>query len=177
LPNLADPLMPAAINSFSPEKRPVHARIAQTADAPAIAQLINAAFVVERVAFDGDRTDTESVREFMEKGKFLVAEAPTGLNGCVYVELRGERSYLGLLSVCPASQGAGLGRHLVTAAEEYSRNAGCHAMDLQIISPRAESLLPFYRRLGYSVTGTAPLPPHARPKLACHYIAMAKPLR
>jgi GNAT superfamily N-acetyltransferase len=150
--------------------------MAQNADAEAIAELINAAFVVERVVFDGDRTDTQGVREFMEEGTFLLAEDTTGLTACVYVQVREDRSYLGLLSVVPARQGTGLGRQLVAAAEEHARNAACHAMDLRIISPRAERLLPFYQHLGYSQTGTAAFPAAVRAKLPCHYILMAKPL-
>jgi GNAT superfamily N-acetyltransferase len=99
-----------------------------------------------------------------------------GLAGCVYVEVVGERSYLGLLSVAPARQGAGLGRQLVAAAEEFSCSAACQTMDLRIISPRAETLLPFYRHLGYTQKGTAPFSSDVKPKVPCHYIVMAKPL-
>jgi GNAT superfamily N-acetyltransferase len=169
--------MPAASNSFSPEQQPIRMRIAQTSDTEALALLINAAFVVERVAFDGNRIDVRGVTEYMKKGLFLLAQDRIDLAGCVYVEVRGERSYLGLLSVASARQGTGLGRHLVRAAEEYARDAGCQTMDLRIISPRAESLQPFYQRLGYVWTGTAPLPPDATPKVPCHFILMAKPLR
>jgi predicted N-acetyltransferase YhbS len=168
--------MPAATNSLPPEPH-TRIRIAQDADAEAVAELINAAFVVERVAFDGDRIDPPGVAELMKKGKFLLAEHAAALLGCVYVDLRDQRSYLGLLSVALARQGTGLGRQLVAAAEEYSRNAGCHTIDLRIISPRAESLLPFYRHLGYSQAGTAPFPADTTPKVPCHYILMAKPLR
>jgi GNAT superfamily N-acetyltransferase len=168
--------MSAATNSFPPEPN-IPMRIAQDADAEAIAQIINAAFVVERIAFDGDRIDTQDVREYMKKGTFLLAEAAAGLFGCVYVEIRAERSYLGLLSVSPPLQGTGLGRQLVAAAENYARAATCHTMDLRIISPRAESLLSFYQHLGYSQTGTAPLPSDAIPNVPCHFILMAKSLR
>jgi GNAT superfamily N-acetyltransferase len=168
--------MPAATNSFSPEPN-IRLRIARDADGEAIAGLINAAFVVERVAFDGDRIDPHGVGELMKKGKFLLAEHAAALLGCVYVEVHAQRSYLGLLSVASARQGTGLGRQLVAAAEQYSRNAGCHTIDLRIISPRAESLLPFYQHLGYSPAGTAPFPADITPKVPCHYILMAKPLR
>jgi len=168
--------MPAATNSLSPQQ-PVPIRIAQSADAPAVAQLINAAFLVERIAFDRDRIDTQGVREFMQKGPFLIADDTTGLSGCVYVEIHGERGYLGLLSVAPARQGTGLGRRLVAAAEECARNAACHTMDLRIISPRAESLLPFYQHLGYAQNGTAAFPAEVTTKVPCHYILMAKTLR
>lgn|ERR1700733_6712723 len=167
--------MPGATNLFSPERN-LRTRIAQNADVDAIARLINAAFIVERVAFDGDRINTQAVGELLNKGAFLLAEDAAGLVGCVYVEVSGVRSYLGLLSVDPERQGMGLGRWLVAAAEDYSRKAGCNAMDLRIISPRAESLLPFYQQLGYTETGTAPFSSDLQPKVPCHYITMAKPL-
>jgi GNAT superfamily N-acetyltransferase len=167
--------MPAKTNSLSPERN-LRMRIAQITDVDAIARLINAAFIVEQVAFDGDRIDAQGVRGLLDKGAFLLGEDAAGLAGCVYVEMREARSYLGLLSVDPARQGMGLGRWLVAAAEDYSRKAGCNAMDLRIISPRAESLLPFYKHLGYTETGTAPFSSDVKPKVPCHYITMAKPL-
>jgi GNAT superfamily N-acetyltransferase len=166
--------MVAAANSPSPV-RGARIRAAVADDVEAIAQLINAAFVVEHVVFDGDRTNPENVRGLMSSGRFLLAEDAAGPLGCVYVELRGERSYLGLLSVEPERQGTGLGRLLVGAAEEHSRAAGCGAIDLRIVSARAE-LLPFYRRLGYAETGTSPFPAGVQTKVPSHYILMAKPL-
>jgi GNAT superfamily N-acetyltransferase len=167
--------MPAATNSFSPERN-LRTRIAQSADVDAIARLINAAFIVERVAFDGDRIDARGVGELLEKGAFLLGEDAAGMAGCVYVEVRGVRSYLGLLSVDPGRQGMGLGRWLIAVAEDYARKAGCDAMDLRIISPRAESLRPFYEHLGYTETGTAPFSSDVQPKVPCHYITMVRPL-
>jgi ribosomal protein S18 acetylase RimI-like enzyme len=111
----------------------------------------------------------------MQKGKFLLAEDAAGLAGCVYVELRGDRGYLGLLGVDPARQGAGLGRKLMDAAENYFREAGCRAVDLRIVSARTP-LPAFYRHLGYVQTGTAPLPSDAPVKVPCHFILMSKTL-
>jgi predicted N-acetyltransferase YhbS len=164
----------------SPPQPSTRIRAAVPDDAEGVARLINAAFVVEKIAFDGDRTNRENVRALMDAGKFLVAElaeddAPE-LIGCVYVERRGDRSYLGLLSVAPSFQGKGLGRQLVAAAEEHSRDAGCRAMDLRIISPRAGDLLPFYKRLGYLEAGTAPFAADVHAKVVCHYVLMTKPL-
>jgi GNAT superfamily N-acetyltransferase len=153
-------------------------RTATVADAERMVGLINAAFVVERVAFAGDRVDLQGVRSLMTKGRFLVAEAGDSdeLAACVYVEPRGERCYLGLLSVAPALQGKGLGPRLAAAAEGFARSAGCRTMELRIISPRAESLLPLYKRLGYVETGTLPFPPEVPTSVLCHYLLMAKPL-
>ena len=145
-------------------------------DVAALARLINAAFAVEQVAFDGDRVDAQGVREYMKSGTFLLAEDAAGLAGCVYIEMHGERSYLGLLSVEPRRQGCGLGRKLMAEAENFARDAGCRAMDLRVISPRAEQLLPFYLRLGYRETGTRPFPVDVASKVPAHYILMSKPL-
>jgi GNAT superfamily N-acetyltransferase len=111
----------------------------------------------------------------MEKGKFLLAEDSAGLAGCVYVELRGDRGYLGLLGVDPPRQGTGLGRKLMDAAENYFRQTGCRAVDLRVISGRAP-LPAFYRHLGYVETGTSQIPPEVPLKVPCHFIHMSKSL-
>jgi len=150
-------------------------RTAQNGDVPALVQLINAAFIVERFVFDGDRINREEMQAFMETGRFSVAEDSAGLAGCVYVQVRDGRGYLGLLAVDPGRQGQGLGRTLVAAAEDYFRTEGCSAVDLRIISPRTP-LPPFYRHLGYAEIGTAAFSPSLQSKVPGHYIIMSKQL-
>jgi GNAT superfamily N-acetyltransferase len=161
--------------SPSSESKSFSIRLALPNDVPELARLINAAFVVEQPFIEGDRIDPDGVRAYMEKGKFLLAEDSAGLAGCVYVELRGERGYLGLLGVDLPRQGTGLGRKLMDAAEDYFRAAGCRGIDLRIISPRAP-LPAFYNHLGYTQTGTAPFAPDIPVKVPCHYILMSKSL-
>ena len=158
-----------------PQNDSVSIRTAVSGDIPALVRLINAAFIVEQFVFDGDRISAEEVQAFMETGKFLVAGVSDGFAGCVYVELRKARGYLGLLAVDPLRQGTGLGRKLVAAAEDYFRSEGCCAIDLRIISQRTP-LPPFYRRLGYVEIGTAPFAPSLQSKVPGHYIIMSKPL-
>ena len=150
-------------------------RMAVAEDVELLVRLINAAFVVEQPFIEGERIDPAGVREYMKKGKFLVAEDAVGLAGCVYLEMRGERGYLGLLGVAPARQGTGLGRKLMDAAENYFCEAGCPAVDLRIISLRAP-LPAFYEHMGYRQTGTAPFAPDVPVKVPCHYIIMSKQL-
>jgi len=151
-------------------------RTATIADADSLVRLINAAFVVEQIAIAGDRIDRLGVEKYLSTGRFLLLERGAALSGCVYVEKRGERGYLGLLSVDPAWQKLGLGGQLVRASEEYFRQEGCAGVDLRVISARSE-LLPFYEKLGYRVTGTSAMPAHAALKVPCHFIHLAKSLR
>ncbi len=168
-------LMAASANSPASESK-VRIRPASDEDVPGLTRLINAAFVVEQVVFDGDRVDDLGVRAYMSGGTFLVAEDSGGLAGCVYIEVRDNRSYLGLLSVQPARQGTGLGPQLVAAAETLARESGSRVMDLRVISARGEQLLPFYARRGYEVVCTEPFPANLVTKVPSHYILMSKPL-
>lgn len=160
---------------FSPQNESASIRVAVSGDIPGLVCLINAAFIVEQFVFDGDRINARETQAFMESGKFLIALDSAGFAGCVYVEIRKERGYLGLLAVDPSRQGTGLGRKLVGAAENYFRAAGCCAVDLRIISQRTP-LPALYRRLGYVETGTAPFSPSLQTKVPGHYIIMSKSL-
>ena len=151
-------------------------RIATSADAPQIAAVINAAYrIAEEFFIDGNRITQAEVEESLAKGDFLLAEVNGKLNGCVYVELRGERSYLGLLSVDPTSQQGGLGSRLMMEAEKYCRERGSRGMDILIVSLR-EDLPSFYQRRGYVENGTSPFPPDVPTKIPCHFINMSKSL-
>src|SRR5262249_54552377 len=133
------------------------------------------AFVVERPIFDDDRTSPDGMRAFLENGKFLVAEDSAGLAGCVYLEIRGGRGYIWLLSVDPPRPGSGLGRRLMGTAERFFRAANCIAVDLQVVSARAP-LPAFYRHLGYLEIGRSDLPADVQAKVPCQYIHMSKKL-
>ncbi|HLW55631.1 MAG TPA: GNAT family N-acetyltransferase [Candidatus Angelobacter sp.] len=158
----------------------ISVRIAEISDADPLSRLINQAFVVERPIFEGDRTNPDQVRSLMAKGKFLIASDSSASDslkmiGCVYVEVRSDRGYVGLLSVDPSRQGSGLGRTLMSSAEEFFRSAKCVAADLRVVSPRTP-LPAFYRHLGYVETHTSELPAEIRAKIPCHYVHMSKKL-
>ena len=156
----------------SPE---VCVRLAGAADTDALVRLINEAFAVEKIVIEGERIDSEKVRALFATGNFLLLFEAEQLVGCVYVEVKGKRGYLGLLGVRPDRQKSGFGRRLTTAAEDYFRKAGCEAVDLRIVSVRAE-LPPFYERLGYAATAIAPVPDTVPLKIPSHFIVMSKSL-
>ncbi len=154
----------------------IRTRTADPADAENISHLVNAAFRPERFFIDADRTNPDKVQALLPKGKFLLAEEDGVLVGCIYVEVRGERGYFGLLAVDPARQRAGMGSRLIDAAEDYCRAAGCRFMDLTIVNLRKE-LPGYYRNRGYVENGTLPFPSDQHPpKMPCHLVKMSKPL-
>jgi GNAT superfamily N-acetyltransferase len=151
-------------------------RIAEIRDAEAIVLVINAAFrQAESFLIDRDRIDLAEVQQLLQTGRFLVFDDLGFLCGCVYVESRGDRSYLGLLSVDPRRQKSGIGSKLMSAAEDHCARTGSRYMDLRIVSVRKE-LPSFYRNRGYVESGIEPFPSGLNPKLPCHFVKMSKPL-
>jgi predicted N-acetyltransferase YhbS len=151
-------------------------RVAVPSDAEKITAVINAAFrIVEGFFIDGNRITLDEVRQSFASGAFLVAGDDGMVSGCVYVEPRGERAYLGLLSVDPERQQGGLGSRLMTAGEEYCRERGARFMDILIVNLRTD-LPAFYHQRGYFENGTTPFPPDVPTKQPCHFINMSKPL-
>ena len=151
-------------------------RIANSDDDEKITEVINAAFkIAEEFFVDSNRITLEEVRRHRASGAFLVAESDVAIDGCVYVEPRGERAYLGLLSVNPARQQGGLGSRLMEAGEAYCRERGARFMDIYIVNLRTE-LPVFYERRGYVENGTTPFPADVPTKQPCHFINLTKPL-
>ena len=151
-------------------------RIAERSDAGEITLLINSAFrLAEGFFVKRDRIEMKEVIDLLNTGKFLLADEEGTLIGCVYVEPRGERAYLGLLSVNPSRQQSGMGSLLMTAAENYCSGLACRFMDIKIVNLRKE-LPGFYQKRGYVETGTSNFPADIETKEPCYFIDMAKPL-
>lgn len=148
-------------------------RPATPADVPGLVELINLAYQKESFFIRGTRTHEAEVAGLVARDVFLVRDGPLGIEGCVHVQANGDRGYFGMLSVHPNSQGAGLGRELVAAAEARALAHGCEWMDLTVAHLRLE-LPPWYRRLGYEAVGTAPFSDPARLLEPCHFIVMSK---
>jgi predicted N-acetyltransferase YhbS len=151
-------------------------REAGPADADRIAALVNRAFAAESWFKSTDRTNAAQVRELLSKGIFLLLEEEARLLACVYLETRGDRVYLGMLSVEQDVQGRGLGRSMMREAEEFARRAGHVAIDLRIVHVR-EELPPYYRKLGYVESGMEPAPNFPGVNIPIHFLLMTKSLQ
>jgi len=102
------------------------------------------------------RTDEKLIEEMMGKpgATFLKCEEDNKISGCVYLEKQGRNLYLGMLSVSPKKQAAGIGKKLLYAAEAHAKSLGCSSITMNVISVRNE-LIAWYERHGYQKTGTS----------------------
>ncbi|ACO32134.1 MULTISPECIES: GNAT family N-acetyltransferase [Acidobacterium] len=152
-------------------------RFATESDLPVLTALINRAFAVESFFKFSERLNPEQTRAYFESGQFLLSEKNGEIHGCVFVEIKADRGYFGLLAVDPAHQRTGLGARLVAAAEEYARERGALHMDMTIVNLR-EELPAYYEKLGYRACGTEDIPPEVIGpiKQRCHFIRYTKPL-
>ncbi|WP_402461710.1 GNAT family acetyltransferase [Isoptericola aurantiacus] len=79
----------------------------------------------------------------------LVAHDEAGVVGSVMAGYEGHRGWLYYVAVAPSSQGTGLGRRLVAAAEEWLRAAGASKVRLMVRTTNPAAL-GFYEALGYA---------------------------
>ncbi|MBS1512052.1 MAG: GNAT family N-acetyltransferase [Bacteroidetes bacterium] len=139
--------------------------IATTADAEAIAQLLNSAYrgegskqgwTTEAHLIDGEvRTNATGVVEVIQQPGSVMLTCRNDeqqIIGCVNLQRHDDKVYLGMLSVVPQLQGAGTGKQLLKAADEYAVQHRCSAVYMTVISVR-EELINWYKRHGYTDTG------------------------
>jgi GNAT superfamily N-acetyltransferase len=146
-------------------------REASLDDVPALLRVINDAYLVERGFVKGDRLTESELRGYFARGTFLVAVDEQRPIACVFLQPTApDRAYLGLLAVDPLTQGHGLGRFMMAAAERRCRDAGSRAIDIRVVNLRTE-LPPFYASLGFVPNGTAPFV-DARLFKPAHFLVM-----
>ncbi|MGB5723071.1 MAG: GNAT family N-acetyltransferase [Parasphingorhabdus sp.] len=115
----------------------------------------------------GQRTDAKALREIIaaENQVILLAKDGESITGCVQLSNIAEGlAYLGLLTVDPALQAAGLGRELLAESERFVReNWQAQAIEMTVIRQRAD-LIAYYERRGYIRTGEQRPFPHGDPR-------------
>ena len=142
-----------------------HITIAKPADITTITLLLNSAYrgegskqgwTTEAHLIAGDtRTDENQVLQVMQSPNcvfLLFTNEQNETTGCVNLQHFGNKVYLGMFSVAPKSQGFGIGKQLLIAAEEYARHLECVSIFMTVISAR-EELINWYKRYDYKDTG------------------------
>jgi ribosomal protein S18 acetylase RimI-like enzyme len=100
------------------------------------------------------RIDADNMKQLMQlpSAVFLkYTENNNNIAGCVFLDKREKKLYLGMLCVAPDKQDKGIGNELLTAAEKYAITNQCRMIFMNVISERTE-LINWYIRKGYYQT-------------------------
>ena len=149
--------------------------IATTVDIPELVSLINSAYrgdasrkgwTTEADLLVGElRTDIPTLTEVMNKDSAIILKHTDDegrIIACVFLQKQERGLYLGMLTVSPELQGAGIGKKLLEAATQYASAHDCPTIFMNVISLRRE-LIEWYERYGYQLTGeTNPFPADGR---------------
>jgi ribosomal protein S18 acetylase RimI-like enzyme len=137
---------------------------ATSADAAELTQLVNSAYrgassqrgwTSEAHLLGGIRIDEPTMAEYLQNANVTMLKCTDGerqIIGCVYLEIKEQRLYLGMLTVSPTFQANGIGRQLLLEAEAVARQLNCGVIFITVITTRYE-LIKWYERRGYYTTG------------------------
>jgi ribosomal protein S18 acetylase RimI-like enzyme len=139
--------------------------IATVNDALAIVNLLNSAYRGEdskkgwtteaHLIAGSTRTNEQTIIDVLLQpdSVFLkYTDAAEDIIGCVNLQKHDTKMYLGMFSVSPHLQGAGIGKQLLDAADFYAKEMNCTSIYMSVISVRSE-LIAWYQRHGYKDTG------------------------
>lgn len=153
--------------------------------------LVNSAFrgesskrgwTTEEHLLDGIRTDLNQLNEiFIAIDNYMLKITDDHkIIGIVNLKRRDTDLYLGMLTVDPNLQNAGIGKQLLWAAEEVAAQCDRDTIAMTVISVRSE-LIAWYERHGYVLTGErAPFPMNnpafGLPKVELEFVVLKKKL-
>ncbi|MDB5022439.1 MAG: family N-acetyltransferase [Mucilaginibacter sp.] len=138
---------------------------ATSADASELTKLVNSAYrgessqkgwTSEAHLLDGIRIDEPTMSEYLADANTTIlkyTDHDGQIIGCVYLELKKQSLYLGMLTVSPTLQTKGIGRQLLHEAEKIAHRLNCRTLFMTVITTRHE-LIKWYERRGYRATGT-----------------------
>jgi ribosomal protein S18 acetylase RimI-like enzyme len=142
----------------------MHLEPATPDDVPALHALIESAYrgdsarrgwSHEADLLGGQRTDPASLSAMLADPAqhLLLFRDNDALRACVALTDKGHGlAYLGMLTVDPDLQGSGLGKLIMSAAEDHAARFGARRVEMTVITQRRE-LIEWYERRGYGATG------------------------
>lgn len=174
--------------------QPIVFRNATLADVPAVVELVESAYrgtgsragwTTEADLLDGQRTDELEICEIISGAHSRIRLAQqhnaieqdlqqteararnnqtSSIVACVRIEKAGDAGYIGMVSVRPTLQAAGIGRQLLQEAERVIREEfGLSRARMTVIGQR-ETLITWYQRRGYLLTGKREKFPYDEPR-------------
>jgi ribosomal protein S18 acetylase RimI-like enzyme len=150
-------------------------RIATPDDAADLSALVNSAYrgegskkgwTTEAELLGGQRVDVEGLVQAIAEpdSVILLHERDRRLVACVLLERTGDSCYLGMLTVDPNLQAAGIGQRLLAGAERWAVDHwSSRAMEMTVLVQRTV-LIAWYERHGYARTGKRKAFPYDDPR-------------
>ena len=147
-------------------------RTATNDDVPALVALIESAYrgevsragwTTEADLLDGQRTDEHEVSLIVcgPRSRVRIAEQDGSVVACVRIDDAGDAGYIGMFAVRPTLQASGIGRQLLAEAERVIREELRLTRARMTVIAQRETLIAWYVRRGYQVTGKRePFPDH-----------------
>jgi ribosomal protein S18 acetylase RimI-like enzyme len=137
--------------------------IATLEDVSALEQLINSAYrgeaskqgwTTEANLLEGKRITEDELTEIIQDKENTILKfiENNKIIGCVLLVNKGNKLYLGMLTVSPELQNSGIGKKILQEAEVHALSLGLHKIVMTVISIR-EELIAWYNRHGFVDTG------------------------
>ncbi len=134
---------------------------ATTKHVGAICELINLAYrgdngwTRETEFISGNRATINEVNYYLsdQNAHLFIAKDQHEIISCICVELNDNDAHIGFFAVHPKMQGRGIGKIILTQAENYAvNNLNVTKLSMAVVSQRSE-LIAYYERRGYQRTG------------------------
>jgi ribosomal protein S18 acetylase RimI-like enzyme len=143
-------------------------------------------WTTEADLLDGQRTDAAAVADIVSSSQSVMlvdVDAGGAVVGCCQLDHYADGvAYFGMFAVRPGMQGAGIGRRLLTQAEDHARQQfGATRMEMTVIAQRTD-LIAWYERRGYRPVGETRPFPYGDERFGIprrddlHFTVLAKPL-
>ena len=120
-----------------------------------------AGWTTEADLIDGQRTDTIEISCILNRtgNRIILCEEKEQLLGSMHIAQKEDYAYLGMFAVRPDCQGKGVGKDMLSYAEDMVfSEMECNWLEMTVITQRKD-LIGWYQRRGYEVSGkTRPFP-------------------
>jgi len=130
-------------------------------DAERIKDLINLCYrgmdgwTKETKIVSGDRISIDDTKTLIQKhnSKMFTVSIDETMIACIGIEQKENKAYISAFAVLPSYQNMGIGKQVLSQAEEYAANQfKAKELILVVVSQRQE-LIEYYERRGYKRTG------------------------
>ena len=129
-------------------------------------EVSRAGWTTEAELLDGQRTDVEEISALIgsDHSRIRLALRKGEVIACVRIDDIKSAGYIGMVSVRPNLQSGGVGRSVLLEAERVIRDELGRAVARMTVIGQRDTLIAWYLRRGYALTGTREPFPYGEPR-------------